>query len=311
MKKRHMFWLGVAGMALLAFITAKALLHTKSSLETGQYLTFGKYYDEPILWRVINTGEDGSPLLLTEHIISLKAFDAKGKEGTHGLSTMYGSNYWPDSNIRLWLNSASGKVRWLHNPPTADYLCGGMNPYADESGFLCGPNFSGADRSAIRLTRRKVTLSEFEKDRREGGSEAHLQERKIPIALRNYDKAYYQYTEDKVFFLTLDEIYHLFYEKGLEYRAKPTASAVFYSQYDIPVKRVDRYWEFYLMDPVGDSPCAVRNVIWDTDIEMSMAYQVGGVRPAMVLDPGKILITGGSGTPEDPFRVRGKSLFDF
>jgi hypothetical protein len=37
-----------------------------------------KYYNEPILWRVINIDKDGDPLLFSEHILCLKAFDSAG-----------------------------------------------------------------------------------------------------------------------------------------------------------------------------------------------------------------------------------------
>ncbi len=42
-----------------------------------------------------------------------------------------GSNYWPDSNIRTWLNSSDEKVKWIKCP-----LNDVINPYADEKG-LC------------------------------------------------------------------------------------------------------------------------------------------------------------------------------
>ena len=48
-----------------------------ASINIGDYVIFGKYYDEPILWRCVDI-ENGDPLMLSDKIISIKPFDAAG-----------------------------------------------------------------------------------------------------------------------------------------------------------------------------------------------------------------------------------------
>ena len=56
-------------------------------IKVGDYVTFGSYYDEPILWRCVDT-ENGVELW-SEHIICMKAYDA-AESGIWGES---GGNY--------------------------------------------------------------------------------------------------------------------------------------------------------------------------------------------------------------------------
>lgn len=49
---------------------------TQQTLAIGDYIEFGAYNDEPVLWRVIHIDEEGDPLLFSEYIISYKSFDA-------------------------------------------------------------------------------------------------------------------------------------------------------------------------------------------------------------------------------------------
>ena len=111
----------------------------------GDYLQMGTYYNSPILWRCVAIDDNG-PLMLSDKIICLKAFDAKPSvpSGAHardpyGDRTQYGANNWSSSNIRSWLNSegAAGNVSWkCGNPPSYGYVGGNLNVYNSEKGFL-------------------------------------------------------------------------------------------------------------------------------------------------------------------------------
>lgn len=276
--------------------------------KVGDYILFSTYLDEPILWRVIDRDESGDPLLLSEYIITLKAFDASGDKYTDSRRQKYGSSYWIDSNIRQWLNSADKKIKWKMNEPSAENLWCGFNPYNEESGFLSDDNFTGAERRAIKSVTRRLTLSEYDRDKAIGGSEYHRYDRNID-SLYNYDKVYYQMTTDKVFFLSLGELKTLFFDRGWEYRTRPTEKAVEQSQYEIPQKRIDKYWEYWLMDPQGDYSCHPRLVLADLDVEHAGAYMVEGIRPALYLQLSKIETVSGSGLLEDPCVVKGRSFF--
>ena len=46
------------------------------NLQTGDSVSFGTYLGEPIQWRVIKIGEDWETVLISEKILTFKAFDA-------------------------------------------------------------------------------------------------------------------------------------------------------------------------------------------------------------------------------------------
>ena len=49
-----------------------------SDLDIGDKVVFGRYMNAPISWEVINISKTGYPLLISEKILDLKMFDAKG-----------------------------------------------------------------------------------------------------------------------------------------------------------------------------------------------------------------------------------------
>ena len=309
MKKFLYFGLLLVIMVCL-FIGSAILLKSTVKLEVDQYVLFGVYLDEPILWRVIHVDESGAPLLLSDKTISLKSFDAKGDKHSDGLRIRYGSGYWPESTIRQWLNSSEQHISWTHNEPTKENLCNGDNAYADEVGFLNDKNFTASDRKAIIPVTRKLTLSEADKEKSIGGSQIHTYDRNID-SLHNYEKTYYQMTTDRVFFLSIKELKDYLFDRGLEYRSIPTEKAVLQSSYVMPDERMRPYWEYWLMDPIGDYSCAPRNVLGDLDVEHSWAFMVGGVRPGLYLNHKEVKIKSGSGTIVDPYMITGKGFFDY
>ena len=63
-----------------------------SSITEGDYLSAGEYNGEAILWRCVDINENG-PLMLSDQILSFKAFDASGEHGNE-VRDLYGSNNW-------------------------------------------------------------------------------------------------------------------------------------------------------------------------------------------------------------------------
>jgi hypothetical protein len=117
------------------------------TIKVGDYVQFGKYYGDPILWKCVKK-EGRNPVLVSEYILCLKAFDAAESgiagEGNDGVQK-YGSNKWHNSNIREWLN-AIGKVSYTTQPPIKMAVL--TNAYADEPGFLS--DFSSNERDFIK-----------------------------------------------------------------------------------------------------------------------------------------------------------------
>jgi len=140
---------------------------TPVTINIGDYVQMGSYYDEPILWRCVDIDENGS-LMLADRILTIKPFDAAGNhkyaDGTaqndtsDGYRTYYGSNLWETSNMRCWLNSTAtaGNLTWLDGcPPTADKVYRGWNAYANEKGFLAEGNFTVNEQNAMKSVTQK------------------------------------------------------------------------------------------------------------------------------------------------------------
>ncbi|MDP4090527.1 MAG: DUF6273 domain-containing protein [Bacillota bacterium] len=128
---------------------------TSGNIKVGDYVSFGSYYSDPILWKCVDTSN--GTMLLSEYIICMKAYDAAessqwGKEGGTYTKVVdgqeYGSKDWKTSNLREWLNSDASKVKFSTQPPVKTAVLNGENAYADEPGFLS--NFTDAERSSIK-----------------------------------------------------------------------------------------------------------------------------------------------------------------
>ncbi len=122
----------------------------KGQVKIGDYISFGKYYGEPIMWKCVANDTDGI-MLVSEYILCLKAFDAAESGTAHqgsGNVQKYGSNIWSNSNIREWLNSSAQTVSFTTQAPVKSAVGGGYNSYADEPGFLS--NFSQVERDGIK-----------------------------------------------------------------------------------------------------------------------------------------------------------------
>ncbi len=112
-------------------------------LKKDDYVLFGTYLGEPILWQVLKTEADGRVLLLTHYVIAFKAFDAGGKnaEFHKADSEKYGSSVWGNCTLKEWLNSDEALVSYSHCLPEDKSVFGGYNAYNEEKGFLHDDNF--------------------------------------------------------------------------------------------------------------------------------------------------------------------------
>ncbi len=119
-------------------------------LNKGDYIYFGKYLNEPILWEVLSI-ESGKALIMTHHLITFKAFDVAGKDDNyHDVdSEKYGSSVWDNSTLKQWLNSDEKVVTYTHCPPTKETTFKNYNAYDSESGFLYSDNFTKDEKDLI------------------------------------------------------------------------------------------------------------------------------------------------------------------
>ena len=297
--------------ACLLFIAAAMLLASLSSvqvnaadgLKIGEYVQLGSYNGKPILWRVVSADKNG-PLLLSDKILSLKAFDAAGSYHTDIDRKGWGSNYWKGSNIRQWLNSSESKIQWLQNAPNEKNLADNSTDYADEKGFLAEGNFTVEERKVIKAVNRQVLLAKIDKNKAEGGSDGHISEGHIGEIIQNYDKAYYHTVTDKVFFLNVKEVQEYLYDRGWEYRAFPTEELVLNTSFrDFSFSSL-AYWNYWLDTPQTQVTHEVRFVTGlGYILEESAKSSYCGVRPALYLDLQAIRFKAGSGSEINPYVV--------
>lgn len=276
------------------------------ALTLGDYVQFGQYSGQPVLWRVINIDGNG-PMLFSKNILTLKAFDASG-DNTDGRGDQarrdYGSNYWEKANIREWLNSELSTVSYSHQVPDNVHVYNYYNDYHNEAGFLT--NFTDMERQAINPVTHPVLLANVDTSVKDGGSQLHTVNESINNVMQNYNSAYYKNVTDKVFFLSIKEMKQYIYDRGWEIRTYPTEQAVTNSEYKSSDVATDQYYDYWLRDPYASHSAAPRTVYTDGNTGNRFAYKgTVGVRPALYIKP-EIRALTGSGTLSDPFVITGE-----
>lgn len=301
------------------------------ALEVGEYVRFGTYQGAPIDWIVIGIGEDGRPLLISKHVLTLKSFDAaesgaynrsnngekfdvkKTQEQVYAdyapetLREMKGSNHWGSSNLRTWLNSDERKVVYNDSAPTKEAVGGRTNDYYKEAGFLS--EFTEEEKKRIQYTTYKSVLSEVDIQKKVGGSSLFtFQKTNIKESKYNIDKAYYEELTDKVFLLSVEELIKYMEEEYIEIKTTVTEEAIANDKsgwYEITKAQRQGYHMWWLRTPVGQSPsemCAVGNEGTVVYNEYTTSPGVG-VRPAMYIDVNNIEVDG-DGTKNLPYIIK-------
>lgn len=254
-------------------------------LKNGAFISLGFYEEKPIIWQVIKNDEIGTMLISTE-ILSYKAFDAKGdkadgRDNKYNSRVAEGSNYWPKSNIREWLNSDEQLVTFSHQKPDKEHIYKSSRDlsYDKEPGFLT--NFSFEEKSYIIPIKHKVALSEFDLSIKDGGSYVWKWD-------LGEEDAYFQWITDRVFLLSYDEFHNLLKPLGSIIEIKPQ-----FTFEDGATN--DEYW---LRNP---SPTAYSSTVYTNEGDMANAYTPRGVRPALYIKGDLSLI--GKGTKESPYMI--------
>lgn len=117
-------------------------------LRKNDYIYFGKYKDENILWKVLSVNENGEPLLLSERVICFMPFNSDTELKAR-------SSEWSSSTVREWLNSQENSTFIFECTPDNKIK---DNTLIFEGGFLCQDNFSGTEIAALKNGDDKVFL---------------------------------------------------------------------------------------------------------------------------------------------------------
>lgn len=284
-----------AGVMPVTVKTENAPIKLGACVQMGIYDINGDGTAEPILWRcvafekIMGTDKDGNPitdstdtvtayrdgylpLMIADTSICKKAFDAPGDNtnASHGRSEQRparGSNYWDDSNIRDWLNSAEKNVA---------YTCGNKPLYSDEAGFLS--NFTAEEKAVMTTVTQKSILSEYDKDiANTSGTELHKYNNSVSEVVQNYKNSYSEQFTDTMFLLDVQQVKNIYDNCGDYY--EPYGSTLYY-WLRTPNAKLD------YLTRIAFSSGEVNEYI----VESSKV----GVRPAFYLNPSAVLYGEGS-----------------
>lgn len=306
----------------------KNISDSKINFKIGEYIKFGTYNGRAIQWRIINIDTEGNPFLLSEKILTLKAYDSaeSGIYNSNGgeinfdvkkerslvykdylwqdLRKMKGSNNWLNSNIRQWLNSSDRTVNYSTQAPIAAAVSGGRNNYDSESGFL--HNFTEVERSLIKEVTHKSILAGPEKDSMIGGNQLFSFTRaEVVSSLSNHDSSFYTNVKDKVFLLSLKEAVDYVYDRGWDMKTGLTEEAIERDKsgwYKDLAGQTGGFHMWWLRTPMSTSPSDVCIVGTKGDVIYNdYAAMAGvGIRPSLYLETSQLSVSG-EGTLEKPY----------
>lgn len=287
-------------------------------VKTGDYIIFGKYNDERIVWRIININSDKSLLLCSEKIISFKPFDgaesgvtakADDTSKTDLNRQRYGSNSWGNSNLREWLNSSDRRVNYSTMPPVKNAVYGKVNSYVNEPGFLY--KFTASEREELVAMENRDILPQIDVTSNDSGREVFVGNNQIKGVLSNYDNAYYRILNEKVSLLGVKEINDYFIMRGWEYRKAPTTAAMKKSERlwnNQTIKELfdnssKKFWFYWLRTPSAQLSSTVR-IIDNSGNPAEIGANNGscGVVPVITLKSGSKIVHG-IGSLKDPYVI--------
>lgn len=287
--------------------SSKASDHIKKSFKIGDYILFGKYNNERILWRVINIDEAGSPLLFMENVITIKSYDSRGAAHKNPDRVKFGSNYWENSNIRQWLNAENQISQWMQNPPSNENVFESSNSYDRELGFLCDNNFSPEEKKLIIKKTNRVLVSKIDAGMKIGGNKLLKSVRNLETAYKNYDDAYYMEVSDKVRLISIKELYEYVYKRGYNTYRKPTEQALEQNtekEMNLTTKDYCAYW---LRDPDAESSYQAYTAYLDLELTSHYGTYFGrqGIVACLNLDENTVA-SSGTGDYDNPYSITGK-----
>lgn len=281
--------------------------HFKDPFKIGDYILFGKYNNERILWRVINIDEAGSPLLFMENVITIKSYDSVGAVHKNPDRSKFGSNYWENSNIHQWLNAENQISKWIQNPPSKWNVFESSNSYDKEPGFLCDNNFSPEEKKLIIEKTNKVLLSKIDLGMKMGGTRLLKSVRSLDTAYQNYDDAYYMDVQDKVRLISIKELYEYVYKRGYNTWRKPTRQALEQNTDKGMNLTTDSYCAYWLRDPDAESSHQAYTAYLELELTSHYGTYFGRQGIAACLNLVKnAAASSGTGDYNNPYLLTGK-----
>ena len=248
---------------LLSALPVGAIVKSANTKYNGKQIRF-----------IVGHQATGRTKLVTESIITLKAFDAKEASNSNSDRKNYGNNRYSVSNIDQWLNSAASS--WYsarHSAdaaPTNANVWSNYNEYDTEAGFLA--NFEADFRAAILDTVIRVAKNTVT----DGGGYEDITRKVYLLSNTEVGLA----NENSV----AEGTVWSYFNSATRRQCKPTAEAVSKSEYTNSSLNASSTWYWWLRTPHASDAYYARFVITDGSLSGSLAYHGGrGVRPALEL----------------------------
>jgi len=212
-----LLFLSVSFSAILLITTYSNKPKKYKSFTYGAYVSFGEYNGRKLLWRVINTDENGI-LLFSDEAVAFRAFDSEPRAGDKN-RMKYGSNYWPECSLRKWLNGE----------------------------FL--KDFTDTEIGLINNYKNKVLLSVYDKKKSEGGNNDFFWMHVPTLADFGFDGAYHLHVNDMVFLLDIKQFTKFISDKAgnINHDYSYWLETVYYANSSM-VRVVDRDGYIYMKD---------------------------------------------------------------
>lgn len=277
--------IAIVAICIVMFFHEKG---SRVTFEKGGTVVFGTYLGEPIEWRVLKADENGTATLISEYILTNKAFDVP-ESGSYNVDDkendywnvveteadrnlelqeyVRGSSRWATSDIRTWLNSDEENVTYDGIGPVASATSDKKNGYANEEGFLFG--FTEQEKAAIVPTSNITQGNGLDKE---------------PIG-----------SSDLVWLLSQEELLWL-KDADVRLYVKPTEQAIeqdqtnYYNMFSLVYGVEEFYW--WLRDPVVNkaSKCYLVDNGYTSQLLQTTEAGVSGfgVRPVIKVDTKKV-----------------------
>lgn len=248
---------------LLSALPVGAIVKSANTKYNGKQIRF-----------IVGHQATGRTKLVTESIITLKAFDAKEASNSNSDRKNYGNNRYSVSNIDQWLNSAASS--WYsarHSAdaaPTNANVWSNYNEYDTEAGFLA--NFEADFRAAILDTVIRVAKNTAT----DGGGYEDITRKVYLLSNTEVGLA----NENSV----AEGTVWSYFNSATRRQCKPTAEAVSKSEYTNSSLNASSAWYWWLRTPNAADAGGARRVGAGGSLGSDGACSGnGGVRPALEL----------------------------
>ncbi len=285
-----------------------ATIHFKTgglveSLQVGNYLSFGSYQGEPLIWQILDIDGESVLLNLVSTTICFSydsTFHAKTVSKSLSLYYTYGSATWEYSEIRQFLNNAGTisnfrdiTFAYDDNGGIASFDWGDPDsvPYTGP-GFLAENNFSGKERGLLLPTLHSVLIPQTQSGQQ--GLRVDLAS-EIDALASKYDSAPKDTVLDYVFVLSGKEFKQYLVDKGLNAFKAPTGWT--YNTCWLRDSVEASYAGYYIY--CGNHCLAVNSDVGR--FESDQADAIHGIRPACRIDFSLVGKLSGTGIYDDPF----------